>query len=138
MQRCTFPVRRSFLKTMRLGCRACRDLAEARAALQNLNLVGTPYSEKLPTAQLHWLIADKTGSIVLEAMKDGLHVYENPVGVLTNNPPFPMQLFALNNFVQLSPKPPVVPRTQSPHIRHASSQMPTRATSPRNMVLLAG
>ena len=85
----------------------CRDLAEARDALRTLNLVGTPYSEKLPTAQLHWLIADKTGCMVLEAMKDGLHVYENPVGVLTNNPPFPMQLFALNNFAQLSPKPPV-------------------------------
>ena len=33
-------------------------------------------------------------------------VYENPAGVLTNNPPFPTQLFALNNYAQLSPKPP--------------------------------
>ena len=31
-------------------------------------------------------------------MKDGLHVYENPVGVLTNNPPFAMQMFVLNNY----------------------------------------
>ena len=85
----------------------CRDLSQARAALETVNLVKTPYSAALPTAQLHWLIADKTGCIVLEAMQDGLHIYDNPAGVLTNNPPFPMQLFALNNFSQLSPKPPV-------------------------------
>ena len=85
----------------------CRDLAQAREAISRLNLVGTPFSAQLPTAQLHWMIADKTGCIVLEAMADGLHVYENPVGVLTNNPPFPAQLFALNNYAQLSPKPPV-------------------------------
>ena len=85
----------------------CRDLSQARAALETVNLVRTPYSAALPTAQLHWLIADKTGCIVLEAMQDGLHIYDNPAGVLTNNPPFPMQLFALNNFSQLSPKPPV-------------------------------
>ena len=85
----------------------CRDLAQARAAIANLNLVGTPFSAKLPSAQLHWMIADKTGCIVLESMADGLHVYENPAGVLTNNPPFPTQLFALNNYAQLSPKPPV-------------------------------
>ena len=86
---------------------SCRDLPAARQALKTLNLVGTPFSEKLPAAQLHWLIADKTGAIVLESMPDGLHVYDDPAGVLTNNPPFPMQLFALNNYAQLSPKPPV-------------------------------
>ena len=67
----------------------CRDLKQARAAIASLNLVGTPFSAKLPSAQLHWMLADKTGCIVLESMADGLHVYENPVGVLTNNPPFP-------------------------------------------------
>ena len=36
----------------------------------------------------------------------GLHIYDNPVGVLTNNPPFPQQLFSLNNYMNLSPKQP--------------------------------
>ena len=40
-------------------------------------------------------------------MADGLHVYENPVGVLTNNPPFPQQMFLLNQYMGLSPKQPV-------------------------------
>ena len=39
-------------------------------------------------------------------MADGLHVYDNPVGVLTNNPPFPMQLFLLNQYMGLSEKQP--------------------------------
>ena len=63
-----------------------------------MRLTGTAFSEQLPTAQLHWIIADKDSCIVVEAMKDGLHVYDNPVGVLTNNPPFPSQMFALNNY----------------------------------------
>ena len=39
-------------------------------------------------------------------MEDGLHVYDNPVGVLTNNPPFPLQLFALNNYAGASRRQP--------------------------------
>ena len=35
-----------------------------------------------------------------------LHIYDNPVGVLTNNPPFPQQMFQLNNYMYLSPKQP--------------------------------
>lgn len=35
-------------------------------------------------------------------MEDGLHVYDNPVGVLTNNPTFDYQLFNLNNYRSLS------------------------------------
>ena len=84
----------------------CATVLEARKALEKMNLVGTPYSEKLPCASLHWMIADKDAAIVLECVEDGLHVYDNPVGVLTNNPPFPEQLFRLNDFMHLSPKQP--------------------------------
>lgn len=84
----------------------CASLAEARELLGRMNLVNVPYSTQLPLAQLHWLMADKTGAITVEATADGLHVYENPVGVLTNNPPFPLQMFHLNNFRALSPRTP--------------------------------
>ena len=40
----------------------CANLAEARAALAELNLVGTPFSAHFPAAQLHWLVADRTGA----------------------------------------------------------------------------
>lgn len=87
---------------------SCATLAEVRTLLAKTNIVNIPFSEQLPIAQLHWLIADKTGSIVVESTADGLHIYDNPVGVLTNNPPFPQQLFALNNYRALSPRTPAV------------------------------
>ena len=84
----------------------CATLEEAKKLLSRMNLVGTPFSPQLPTAQLHWLIADESGSLTVECMTDGLHIYDNPVGVLTNNPPFDKQLFHLNDFMHLSPKQP--------------------------------
>ena len=84
----------------------CATVSEARKALEKMNLVGTPYSEKLPCASLHWMIADKDAAIVVECVEDGLHIYDNPVGVLTNNPPFPVQMFMLNNYMHVSPSQP--------------------------------
>ena len=84
----------------------CATLSEARTTLSGMVLASTPFSPQLPAAQLHWIIADASGSIVVESMADGLHVYDNPVGVLTNNPPFPMQLFLLNQYMGLSEKQP--------------------------------
>ena len=84
----------------------CATVLEARKVLEKMNLVGTPYSEKLPCASLHWMIADKDAAIVVECVEDGLHVYDNPVGVLTNNPPFPVQMFMLNNYMHVSPSQP--------------------------------
>lgn len=84
----------------------CSSVKEAKELLKKMNLVNTPYNNKLPSAQLHWIIADKDECIVIESMKDGMHVYNNPVGVMTNNPPFPLQMFALNNYPSVSRKQP--------------------------------
>ena len=84
----------------------CASVQEARRAMENLNLLNTPFSDKLPLAQLHWMISDKQESITVESVRDGLKIYDNPVGVLTNNPPFDMQMFALNNYMGLSAKSP--------------------------------
>lgn len=84
----------------------CATVEEARAQLGRLNLTGGAFNAALPAAQLHWLIADKDGAIVVESVKDGLHVYDNPAGVLANNPPFDAQMFNLNNYMALSPRQP--------------------------------
>lgn len=84
----------------------CASVKEAKAALNKMNLVGTLFSKQFPAAQLHWIVADKDEAITVECMKDGMHIYDNPVGVLTNNPPFEQQMFQLNNYVGLSPKQP--------------------------------
>lgn len=84
---------------------SCENLAQARELLQTVQLLGIPFASGYPLAPLHWHLADATGALVLEATKDGVHIYDDPAGVLTNNPPFPFQLAALNNFQHLSPKP---------------------------------
>ena len=73
------------------------------AIVGGLNMVPDAFLPHLPPSQLHWLIADREAAIVVESMADGLHVYDNPVGVLTNNPPFLQQLFRLNDYRGLSP-----------------------------------
>ena len=84
----------------------CSSVKEARLLLDKMNLVDTAFSKELPPAQLHWIIADKEGAITVESVKDGLKIYDNPAGVMTNNPPFNEQMFNLNNFMHLSPKSP--------------------------------
>ncbi len=76
----------------------CKTVAEAGKLLERINLVNISFNEKLPLSPLHWMIADKERAIVVESMKDGLHIHENPAGVMTNNPPFEYQLFHLNNY----------------------------------------
>ena len=84
----------------------CASVKEARGMLENLNLTDDVFSAGLPTSPLHWMIADRCGAVTMEVMADGMHIYENPVGVLTNNPPFESQMFALNNYMHLSPREP--------------------------------
>ena len=84
----------------------CSTTEEAKKLIEKINLINTPFNGQLPLAQLHWIIADAEESITVEAVKDGIKIYDNPVGVLTNNPPFDKQLFALNNYMNLSNKSP--------------------------------
>ncbi len=79
----------------------CRTVKEARRLLERINLCNTPFSDRMKPAPLHWILADRKEAIVVESMRDGLHVHENPVGVMTNNPPFDYQLFNLNNYRHL-------------------------------------
>lgn len=84
----------------------CAAVTEARKLIERINLTPEAFSEQLPPASLHWLIADRKEAIVVESVKDGIHIYDNPVGVLTNNPPFDQQLLQLNDYMHLSTKDP--------------------------------
>ena len=74
--------------------------------MQQINLTDDAFSDQLPPAQLHWMIADCGEAITVEALADGLHIYPNPVGVLTNNPPFPFHLQNLNQYLNLTAEEP--------------------------------
>lgn len=84
----------------------CADVEEAKELLEKINLVEINFSEELPLSPLHWIISDRYKSITVESVKDGLKIYDNPIGVLTNNPPFDMQMFNLNNYMSLSKETP--------------------------------
>lgn len=93
----------------------CSNVTEAKTLLSKINLTNLAFSEQLPPAELHWIISDISGaSIVIESVASGLKIYDNPLGVLTNNPPFDEQLFQLNNYMQLSPTAPI--NNFAPHL----------------------
>lgn len=83
----------------------CDSVSSAKEVLQSINLTDTPFSCNFSPSPLHWIIADKAEAITVESTKDGLAVYDNPVGVLTNNPTFPYHMDHLSTFMNLSPYP---------------------------------
>lgn len=85
---------------------SCQNLSDARKLLEEIRLEDRSISPEYPVSQLHWIISDKNGSVVVESTKDGMFVYDNPFGILTNNPEFPIQQLQLSNYMNLTAKPP--------------------------------
>lgn len=83
----------------------CASVKDARLLLDKVNLINENFSNQLPLSPLHWMISDKTESIVVEQTKTGLRIFDNPVGVMTNNPTFDIQLFELNKYMALTAEP---------------------------------
>ena len=84
----------------------CENVAQAEEFLKRLNLWKEPFSKDFPLSPLHWILADRDRCLVLEPMWDGLKIHENPVGILTNNPPFDYHLYNLANYMNLTVLPP--------------------------------
>ena len=84
----------------------CASVREAETYLSDLRIVNLSFAEQMPAAPLHWMLADREKCLVLEAVQDGLRVYENPVGVLTNNPPFPFHQANLGQYLNLTAQSP--------------------------------
>jgi choloylglycine hydrolase len=98
----------------------CGSVAQTKKLLERINLTDRPFSDQIPPTQLHWIIADRHEAITVEAVAEGIRIYPNPAGVLTNTPPFDEQMFQLNNFMHLSPKTPD---------NHFSDKLPLHAYS---------
>ncbi len=86
---------------------SCKTVAEARKLLNNLNIYDENFSTSLPHSPLHWMISDKKESIVVEPLQTGLKIYDNPVGVLTNNPTFDFHITNLANYINVSREEPL-------------------------------
>lgn len=85
---------------------SCETVPQAKALLERIRIAAIPFSDALPLSPLHWMIADSEQSIVVESMQDGLHIHDNPIGVMTNNPPFDYHMTNLTNYTALSPDQP--------------------------------
>ncbi len=83
----------------------CENTEQAKTLLQNVNLWNRPFSSALPLTPLHFMIADQSRALTLESTEKGMILCENPVGVLTNSPPFAFQMQYLHLFMGLSEKP---------------------------------
>lgn len=85
----------------------CAALSQVKTLLGRINLRNCHFSKELPLSPLHWIIASREGCLTVEPRKEGLKIYDNPVGVLTNEPPFDFQMTNLVHYMNLSPYPPV-------------------------------
>lgn len=83
----------------------CESVSQARSLLSRINICDSDFSESMPSQPLHWIISDQNESVTVESVREGLRIYKNPVGVLTNSPAFDMQLFNLNNYMALTRYP---------------------------------
>ena len=68
------------------------SVSEASASLSSLSITDDSFSDALPSSPLHFIVSDCDRSIVIESTSSGINIYDNPIGVLTNEPPFPIQL----------------------------------------------
>ncbi len=81
----------------------CRNIREATELLKHCNITPDSVAPSLPATPLHWLIADSEDCIAVEPTAGGLMVYNNPFGVLTNSPPFPVHRDAVMLNPRLTP-----------------------------------
>lgn len=79
----------------------CASITEVVQLLDKINIAKIAFSDELPLTPLHWLISDEEASITVECLAEGMKIYENPYGALTNNPPFSYHMMNLNNYMGL-------------------------------------
>ncbi|HIT32476.1 MAG TPA: choloylglycine hydrolase family protein [Candidatus Enterenecus stercoripullorum] len=84
----------------------CHSVDQALGLLARINLTNTPFRGDLPPAPLHWMIADGKQALVAECGQEGLKLYPDPARVLTNNPPFPFQIYHLKRYLNLTREEP--------------------------------
>ena len=83
----------------------CETVAEARELLERIAVTDEPFSEALQPSPMHWMLADAAQCLVIEQMADGLHLYDNPIGVLANNPPFPFHRENIRQYLNVTAEP---------------------------------
>lgn len=84
----------------------CDSVESAKRELKSVNITNDNFSANLPASPLHFMFADKNEAITVEPVAEGLAVYDNKIGVLTNNPPFAFHTENIKNYMGLSNENP--------------------------------
>ncbi|MBR5203285.1 MAG: choloylglycine hydrolase [Clostridia bacterium] len=84
----------------------CESVEDAKELLYSTNIILEDFNKDFSSTPLHWMISDRDSSITVECVDDGLKIYYNPVHTLTNSPEFPIQIFNLNNYMNLTREEP--------------------------------
>lgn len=80
----------------------CKCINEVKNLLKDTIICNDSFSDEYQPSPLHWMISDGISSITVESVNDGIKIYDNLYGVLTNNPTFDFQIFNLDNYICLS------------------------------------
>ncbi len=81
------------------------NVEEVKSNLKNISVVASYIDVIKGFAPFHYYVTDKNGeSIIIEYTSYGLHVYDNEVGVICNNPKYNWHLTNLRNYVGLGAK----------------------------------
>jgi len=84
-----------------------KTVKELLYELPYINITDTAFNENYAPSPLHWLVSDAEGSIVIECTKEGLKIYDNQFGILTNNPPFHFHSLNLTQYLNLTASEPI-------------------------------
>ena len=101
----------------------CENFEQVKDCLKRICIADIPFSKEFPNTPLHWIIAHGEKSLIVEPLADGLRIYENPFGVLTNNPPFDYHLHNIVNYLNLTPDAPVSRFCKEPQLTPYSRGM---------------
>ena len=76
---------------------------EVEAALADVVIVDRPINDKYASSLLHWIIGDAKRAIVVEYTSTGMHVFDDDVDVLANQPGFGWHHENLRNYLNTAP-----------------------------------
>ena len=84
----------------------CESVEDAEKLLKKINITAERFSEELPATPLHWIVADKKRAITVEQTREGLKIYSNPWGIMTNSPAFSYHITRIADFLGVDSKTP--------------------------------
>ncbi|PRP50842.1 linear amide C-N hydrolase [Bacillus halotolerans] len=83
----------------------CKSLDDVKEKIRSLTIVEKKLDLLDTVLPLHWILSDRTGrSLTIEPRADGLKVYDNQPGVMTNSPDFIWHVTNLQQYTGIRPK----------------------------------